>query len=436
MVALNSVQMALLRREMRFRSLAIRKILAVAVGGVVGIGMAIGGYGAWALVGQQLAAGAISVVALWTVSPWRPGLQASRADFGPLFRFGIHVVGGDLLNFLSRNTDRLLIGAFLGTPALGFYAVAYRILDTSQVLLVNAARKLAFPVFSRLQHDPERMRRAYSRVTRALSVIILPGYVGLALVAQEAVVVIFGQRWTQSGPVAAVLFLIGPVLTVQLFSGSLMNAVGHPEVTFRIRLITTVVNIVGFLVAVILFGSIIAVAAAFVLRGYLVMPLIMVWLRKYAGIPLAAHLGELRSPALATVVMAVAVVAVKLALPGLGQAALLAIEVAVGIVVFLGALLLIERALLADVMTLFLQAAPGGEAVARRLGITLPEGLSARPGRNRARRRGAAREEERDEPAAKATGAGDDGLVADDPQEDPTEDAFVPDAGLERDSNV
>jgi PST family polysaccharide transporter len=378
-VALNSIQMGLLRREMKFRSLAVRKLLAVGIGGIVGIGMAVANYGAWALVGQQLAAAVVSVVALWTVSPWRPGFHFSRADFGSLFSFGIHVVAGDLLNFASRNVDRLLIGAFLGTGPLGFYAVAYRILDTSQVMLVNAARKLAFPVFSRLQHDRDRMRRAYSRVTRALSVVILPGYIGLALVAQEAIVVVFGAEWAQSGPVAAILFLIGPVLTVQLFSGALLNAVGHPDVTFRIRLITAIVNVAGFVIAVAVFQEITAVAAAFVIRGYMLMPLIMWWLKVYAGIPFSTHLGELRSPALATIVMSVAVLAVKVALTGIvGSLVLLIAEVVTGIVVFTLAILVIDRPLLTEVVTLVAQSAPGGERIARRLGVSLPDPGSGR----------------------------------------------------------
>ena len=72
-----------------------------------------------------------------------------------------------MLNFVSRNADNLLIGAFLGTGPLGLYAVGYRILDTSQTLLVNAARKLAFPVFSFIQNDQIRVQRAYGRVNRA-----------------------------------------------------------------------------------------------------------------------------------------------------------------------------------------------------------------------------------------------------------------------------
>lgn len=370
--ALNSIQMALLRRTMRFRSLALRRLSAVAGGGAVGIAMAVWGYGPWALVGQQLTAAAISVVTLWSVSPWRPGFHFSRADFRSLFGFGINVVGGDILNFLSRNVDNLLIGASLGLTPLGFYAVGYRFLDTSQVLLANFARKLAFPVFSALQGDVPRLRRAYARATGALSVVILPGYIGLALVAQEAVVVIFGPQWKESGPVAAILFLIGPVLTIQLFSGALINSVGHPEITFRIRLATTIVNVTGFFIAVFAFKSIVAVAAAYVIRGYLLMPLILWSVSTYARVSVRDQLGKLWSPALATVVMAIAILVVKFALLDRVHAwVLLVTEIAVGMVTFFVALLIINRPLVRDVTSIGLQALPGGRGIARRFGIRL-----------------------------------------------------------------
>jgi PST family polysaccharide transporter len=376
LTALSSIQMGLLRREMAFRSLAIRKLTAVALSGVVGVGMALAGFGAWSLVGQQIANALVSVVMLWAVTPWRPSLEFSRQDFRELFGFGIHIVGGDALNFVSRNTDRLLIGVFLGPVALGLYAVGYRILDTSQQILVNAARRLVFPTFSRLQHDRERMRRAYSRMNRASSTLTLPGYVGLALVAQEAIVVLFGGRWAVSGPVATMLFLIGPVLTVGAFSGALFNAVGHPEVTLRFRLVTTAVNVAGFLIAVLVFRDILAVAMAFVLRGYLLLPLNLYWMRVYGGIPIREHLLELRGVAVATAVMAAAVLLVKLALLGHVHAAVLLVtEVGVGFIVFAVALSVFERALVAELVSVAAQAIPGGVRIARLLHVPLaPDG--------------------------------------------------------------
>jgi PST family polysaccharide transporter len=378
---LASIQTDLLRREMAFGSLAIRRIGAVIVGGVVGVGMAFAGYGAWSLVGQQIAAALASVVMLWTVTPWRPSRQFSREDFGELFGFGIRVVGGDVLNWISRNIDNLLVVVFLGVLPVAFYTVAYRILDTSQTLLVNAARKLIFPTFSRLQHDPERIRRAYSRMNRASSALTLPGYIGLALVAQEATVTLFGAKWAASGPVAAVLFLIGPVLTLQAFSGALFNAVGRPDVTLRFRLVTTITNVVGFLIAVLIFRDILAVAAAFVVRAYLLLPLNLLWMRKYGHINIREHLLELRGVVIATAVMTAAVLLLKFLLIGhVHDAVLLLVEVALGLLVFGLALLVVDRPLVADIVSIAAQGMPGGVRIARLLHLPM-----APPGDRKAR---------------------------------------------------
>ena len=355
--ALASIPAALLRRELAFRRLAMRAILAAGVGGVVSVAMAIGGFGAWALVGQQVAAAAVSVIVLWGVTPWRPGWRISLRHFGELFSFGAHIVGSDLLNFLSRNVDNLLIGVVLGPVQLGLYAIGYRILTVTQTMLVTVAVRITFPAFARLQHDPERMRRAYFRVSRAGSLVILPGYVGLALVAPELTVAVFGERWIESGAVAAILFLIGPVLTIQAFSGSLLNATGHPNVLFRFRLISSVVNVLGFLIAV-PFG-IHAVAAAFVVRAYLLLPLIMWWVRVYVGIGAREYLAQLRGVAAATAVMVVCVLSVKLLLGDQPRLVLLGVEVVIGLLACAASLWLLDRRLLSEASSLLREVLPG-----------------------------------------------------------------------------
>lgn len=375
--ALSSVQIALMRRELAFRSLALRRLSALLVGGVVGVAGAFLGYGAWALVAQQIAYGIVSVVALWTVSPWRPGLSVSRSDFRELFGFGVHVVGSDLLGYLSRHSDNLLVGAVLGPGPLGLYFVGYRILETTQTLLISASRKLAFPVLSKLQADPDRLRRAYGRVNRLVGLVVMPSYIGLALVAQEAIVVLFGAKWAESGPVAAVLFLIGPAVTVQALSGALLNAAGHPEITFRFRLMVTVVHVIGFFIGATIFRDIVAVAATYVVGGYLLLPVNLYLVGRYAGIPAAEHLTRLRSIGIATALMAAAVLAVKFGLSGTGPALLLAGEVLAGAVVYIVAIALLERELFQEVVGVGFDTIPGG----RRLGRALH--LRASPRRKR-----------------------------------------------------
>jgi polysaccharide transporter, PST family len=361
LTAFSSIQMALLRRDMRFRSLAARRLIAIGGGGAIGIAAAFLGFGAWALVAQQVSQAAISVVTLWAVSPWRPGLTASWVAFKSLLRFGANIVAGDLLFYLSRNADNLLVGTFLGSTALGFYAVGFRVLDASTAMLVTAARKLGFPTFARLQHDRDRLRRAYGRMSRILYSVTLPGYIGLALVAQEAIVVFAGAQWRASAPIAMVLVLTGPAQALQAYAGGLFNGIGRPDITLRYRLLTAVLNIAGFLVAVLIFRDALVVAIAYALRSYILAPIVLGWLQRYAGIPALENLLRLRRIAAATVLMALAVLLVKAAAAAtLHPGMLLVVEIVVGAGVYLLAMLVIERELVLDVWRFARQAMPGG----------------------------------------------------------------------------
>jgi O-antigen/teichoic acid export membrane protein len=357
LAAFTTIQIALLRRQLAFRSLSLRALAASAGGGVVGVVAALSGWGVWALVAQQVASAIFSVLTLWWVTTWRPSWNASRAEFGGLFRFGIHVVGGDAITYMTRNVDNLLVGAVIGPVALGFYVVGYRILTATQAVLVQITRKMTFPVFSRLQDEPERMVRTYNRVTAAAATVILPGYLAASIVAPELIGVLFGSRWEESGPVARVLLLIGPVVAVQALSIAMLNAVGRPDVAFRFRLATTALTVAGFVLAV-QTGSIVAVAAAYVIPGYLLLPLNLHWMHRYAGIGIGAYLARLRGVAAATVVMALAMIGGRYLLGEQRPVVVLLVLLAVAVVTFLGAMWTFDRGLLRDVLGFVRQAIP------------------------------------------------------------------------------
>jgi O-antigen/teichoic acid export membrane protein len=349
LTAMTSIQIALLRRELAFRSLAMRTFAAVSAGGVAGIVLAALGFGAWALVGQQLVAAAVSVVTLWWVLEWHPSLHFARDEFRELYAFGIRVVGSDVLTFISRNADNLLIGAVLGTIPLGFYAVGYRILDTTQQLLISITRKVSFPALSALQHEPKRMRRAFFRLSRAGGLVIMPGYVALAFMAPDLTVLLFGARWRDAGTIASVLLFSGPVFTVQAFTGPLLYSVGHPGVFLRFQLIQMVANVTGFVIAV-PFG-ITAVAVAYTVRAYVLLPLNLAWIRRYAAIPTLEYLSHLRGIAMATAFMALLLGSARFLLPSgdVGLVSRLLIEAVIAGASLVAALWLLDRRLLHEI---------------------------------------------------------------------------------------
>jgi O-antigen/teichoic acid export membrane protein len=173
-------------------------------------------------------------------------------------------------------------------------------------------------------------------------------------------VVLVGERWRASAPIAAVLVLTGPAQTLQSYAGGLFNAIGRPDITLRYRLLTAALNIAGFLIAVLVFHDALAVAVAYAVRAYILAPVTLTWIQRHTGIPFVENMLRLRRIATATLVMTVMVLFVKVLLrESVGPGILLMLEIAVGAATYLATMLLIEHDLVLDVWQFFLQAMPG-----------------------------------------------------------------------------
>ena len=309
LTALCSTQVAILQRKLDFKSLAIRSLAATTVGGIVGVSLAIAGFGVWSLVAQNLANGLTAVVVLWRASAWRPGFRLSKYHYKELFTFGVFVVGNNMLKVLVRRSNDFLIGYFLGPTLLGYYTIGYRLLLVIVRLVTGIINSVAFPAFARLQHDPKRMRRAFYSVTQHITLLAFPVFFGLAAIAPELVPALFGEKWAPSITIMQVLALIGIVQSVLVFNGSVIKASGKPSWQLGIMLLNAVCSVIGFLLAV--RWGIVAVAASFVIVGYLLMPFSYRAVCRMIQIDIISCLVQCVAPLSASLIMLAAIMGLK-----------------------------------------------------------------------------------------------------------------------------
>ena len=305
----SSVQEAILRRNLNFKVLAIRSSIAVITAGIVAIIMAFMGWGIWCLVAQQLTHRTLQVLMLWSISDWRPKLNFSWPHFKSLFSFGINIVAIDFLNFLNRRGDDFLIGYFLGSVALGYYSVAYRLLVTGTQLLTGILNQVALPTFSKLQSEPKRLRKALYKVTFLASLISIPAFMGLAVLAPELITVMFGKQWIPSIPVMKILASIGVLQPLFFLNGAVMTAMGKPSWRLKINFFSTIVSLVGFAIAV-RYG-IVAVAAAFAIRNFLLCPLFVWVIYKLVKINVRQYLSQFVIPMFCSITMCLALIGLR-----------------------------------------------------------------------------------------------------------------------------
>jgi PST family polysaccharide transporter len=357
-IALSSTQVAILQRRLAFKNLAARSLVATVVGGIVGVGMALAGYGVWSLVGQNLAKSLAAVIVLWRASSWRPKFNFSWKHFKELIGFGVSMLGNKILLFFNRRSDDFLIGYFLGPTLLGYYTIGYRLLLVLIRLVTGITNAVAFPTFSRIQHQPERMRRAFYKVTQYTSLLAIPAFIGMAVLAPELVNTFFGEKWAPSIPVMQILAFIGILQSLLFFNGSIFKASGKPSWYFGIMLLTSVFTVIGFLIAV--RWGIVAVAASFVIVSYLVAPVSFIAMRKLIHLDFRTYLRQFVAPLSASLAMTVVLLGFKYLLSdqGLNLYLELFILIAAGGLTYLVVIGLIARELPRQVFELVNLALP------------------------------------------------------------------------------
>ena len=337
--ALGTTHSALLVRDMRFRPLELRQIAATLVGAAAGITIALMGFGAWAIVGQQLAEAATSTVVLWFLIPWRPSLTFSTSSLRRLGGFAGNVFGENLLYQTGRNIGSLLIGRFLGAASLGTYALATNVILVPFSRIAGPLQQVFFPAFSRMSDDRARMAEVWIRATRLVGVISIPSLVGLVIVAPDFVQVVLGPRWSAATPVIQILAWVGIIQSLQTLSGEVLLALNRAGTLLRFTMLWFVGSLGAFVLG--LQWGILGVATCYAVATVLIEPVRSYLTCRALGIPLSRFVGSLAGVAQATVVMAAAVLATRMALVAVGvpAAGRLFLLVLVGAVVYVAACL-------------------------------------------------------------------------------------------------
>ncbi|MGB6222640.1 lipopolysaccharide biosynthesis protein [Haloferula sp.] len=192
---------ALLRRQMRFKNLAIAEILSMAMGAVVAVILGLNGWGYWALVAQMLVSSFTNCVVVWFYSGWMPGAPRKGADVASMLRFGANVTGFNFINYLARNTDNLLIGWWWGSAALGIYSKAYGLLLVP-VRQINAPiGAVVAPTLSRLKSEPEQFRASALKMFRMVAIGCGPVAAFLMVFSEEVVMILLGDQWVEAVPI-------------------------------------------------------------------------------------------------------------------------------------------------------------------------------------------------------------------------------------------
>jgi len=260
--------LALLKRQMRFKAIALIEVGSMATGVLVGVVMAMLHYGYWSLVGLSLAMEIAAFSLTGSVSRWRPQLPSRGSGIGPLLAFGAHQTAATFIHTLARGCDNLLIGRVYGAAAVGLYSrgAALVIRPLEQFLLPIDA--VFLPTLSRLQSQPERYRSTFLRLYEAIAMTLFFFSSLLLALALPLTLVLLGRKWEQASAIFAGFTFMALQLPLSQAANWLLTSQGRGKDIFRMSWIAASLTLLS-IIAGLPFGPV-GVAIAFSGSGLLI----------------------------------------------------------------------------------------------------------------------------------------------------------------------
>ena len=284
----NQVQSAILTKELNFKVLTLRNVIASIVAGIVGVIAAFQGMGVYALVIQTLSGALMSTILLWSISKWKPSLRFSMNELKGLMGFSAYVFFDRLVSTAFGKLDVLLIGKIFSPATLGFYSRAVSLKNQVTTYSTASLGKVFFPVLSSIKDNHAEYERIYFKVISVVAFISY-GLTGVLYVLGEHIIIgLFGEKWLPSVVIFQVLILSVCNYPLNSMMVNAFMSKGFSKENFRIGLLRKSVRIIPLFLAY--FYGLYEFTVGVVIVSYVLTLVNMLFLRHYLNLSVLKHL--------------------------------------------------------------------------------------------------------------------------------------------------
>ena len=250
----NSIQRAYVSRRMLFQKLFYVNALAIILSGVIGIAMAYGDYGVWALVAQTLAGSFFCCFFLLFFIPWHPAFVFSKERFKGLFDYGWKIFVTNFIISFYDNIRSLVIGRQYTPDALAFFDRGRSLPSLLMTNVTASIDSVLLPTLSEEQDNTLRVKQMMRRSIGVSYLFVAPLLVGFIVVAKELVLVLLTEKWLPAVPfvqIFCIAFLLMPIQNINTIG---IKSLGYSNIILKLEIIKKIIEaiilVVSFLINV------------------------------------------------------------------------------------------------------------------------------------------------------------------------------------------
>lgn len=307
--SLKAVPAALTMRSLDFRYRALVELAATLASTGTVLTMALSGMGVWSLVWGSLALHGVTTAGYLRRFPRFPRPSLRFAPLAGIVGYGMHIMGANMASVISTRADVFIIGKFLGEQLTGFYSLAFQLATIPLDKIGTVFNHVAFPSLARAKDDDAQCRAMFLEFHRYLLLIAYPLLLGIALVADDLVLLLLTEKWLPIVPVLQVICVVNALRVSGMLVTPLLNSRGKANLSLRYSLIGMILLPCAFLLGV-QFG-LIGVAWSWIFAYPLLYALLVHYLRADLGVGIGQLLASARPAITAALGMALCVIAFR-----------------------------------------------------------------------------------------------------------------------------
>lgn len=236
--AINIVPNATLLKQFDFKSIAKRNIIVNVVAGLIAVFLAFFGFRYYALIAFNIINAILLFVWNYSKKRFKFLYRVSFQSLKKILNYSIYQFLFSIVNYFSRNTDKILIGKYFNSEVLGYYDKSYKTLLYPVGYLTNVITPVLHPILSNNQNDHDIILEKYLKVVKFLSIIGVFATGGAFIASAEIILILFGEKWISVVPIFHILSLSIWFQMISSSSGAIFQSAGNTRKLFFTSIFT------------------------------------------------------------------------------------------------------------------------------------------------------------------------------------------------------
>jgi O-antigen/teichoic acid export membrane protein len=329
------IQNVLLIKNVDFKSQTKINLISGILSGIIAVIFAIYGFGVWSLVIKTLSMQICQVILLCLLNRWKPSLVFNLKSFKRFFRFGSKLIISGIIDTIYNNLFFVLIGKMYSVSQLGYYSNAVKLRDIASYSMTNAVQRVTFPVLSSIKDDEIRLKDAFRKIIKASAFIIFPIMIGLAVMAEPLITLIFGQKWVSMAIYFQLLCFAGMLFPIHSINFNILQVKGRSDLSLLLEVINKVLLSLVVLSAVWFKLGVIGLILAAVINSFISLFTIIYFSTKVIPYTVKEQLNDLIPMFIVSIVTGGVVAIIGRVLPDMNLLKLL-LQIFMGLIIYMG----------------------------------------------------------------------------------------------------